>query len=66
MSIEETILYGILGLTCISSVIIVFYILRNYRLIESHKDSTDAFQEQLEIIIRKIIEEEKEKSKGDD
>ena len=64
MSLDEEILYGILGLLCLSSITIIFYILRNYRLIEEHKDSTDEFQRQLDYIIKKMKEEEKIKKEN--
>lgn len=61
--LAETILSGILGLICLSSIIIIIYIMRNYRMMEDIKDSTDEFNRQMEIIIQ-IMEEEK--NKGDD
>ena len=64
MSIAETILSGILGLICLSSMIIIVYIMRNYRLIEQQKESTDAFQKRIEEALMKLLEEEKHK--GDD
>lgn len=60
----ETILSGILGLICLSSIIIIIYIMRNYRMMENIKDSTDEFNRQMEFIIKQIMEEEK--NKGDD
>ena len=63
--LAETILSGILGLICLSSIIIIIYIMRNYRLIERQKESTDAFQRRIEEALMKIMEEE-EKHKGDD
>lgn len=60
----ETILSGILGLMCLSSIIIIIYILRNYRMMEDIKDSTNEFNRQMEFIIKQIMEEEK--NKGDD
>lgn len=62
--LAETILSGILGLVCLSSIIIIIYIMRNYRMMEDIKDSTDEFNRQMEIIIKQIMEEEK--NKGDD
>lgn len=62
--LAETILSGILGLMCLSSIIIIIYIMRNYRMMEDIKDSTDEFNRQMEIIIKQIMEEEK--NKGDD
>jgi hypothetical protein len=38
--------------------------MRNYRMMEDIKDSTDEFNRQMEIIIKQIMEEEK--NKGDD
>lgn len=64
MILAETILSGILGLMCLSSIIIIIYILRNYRMMEDIKDSTDEFNRQMEFIIKQIMEEEK--NKGDD
>lgn len=60
----ETILSGILGLMCLSSIIIIIYILRNYRMMEDIKDSTNEFNKQMEFVLKKIMEEEK--NKGDD
>jgi len=62
--VAETILSGILGLVCLSSIIIIIYIMRNYRLIEQQKESTDEFQKRIEEALMKILEEEK--NKGDD
>lgn len=64
MILAETILSGILGLMCLSSIIIIIYILRNYRMMEDIKDSTDEFNRQMEFIIKQIMKEEK--NKGDD
>lgn len=60
----ETILSGILGLMCLSSIIIIIYIMRNYRMMEDIKDSTNEFNKQMEFVLKKIMEEEK--NKGDD
>lgn len=38
--------------------------MRNYRLIEQQKESTDEFQRRIEEALMKILEEEK--NKGDD
>lgn len=62
--LAETILSGILGLMCLSSIIIIIYIMRNYRMMEDIKDSTDEFNRQIEFIIKQMMEEEK--NKGDD
>lgn len=59
--LAETILSGILGLMCLSSIIIIIYILRNYRMMEDIKDSTDEFNKQMEFILKKIMEDEKNK-----
>ena len=64
MILVETILSGILGLMCLSSIIIIIYILRNYRMMEDIKDSTNEFNKQMEFVLKKIMEEEK--NKGDD
>ena len=64
MILVETILSGILGLMCLSSTIIIIYIMRNYRMMEDIKDSTDEFNKQMEFIVKQIMEEEK--NKGDD
>ena len=58
--LAETILSGILGLMCLSSIIIIIYILRNYRMMEDIKDSN----KEMEFILKKIMEDEK--NKGDD
>ena len=63
--LAETILSGILGLICLSSMIIIIYIMRNYRLIEKHKESTEDFQKQMTVLIKQLMEEEKN-NKGDD
>lgn len=63
MTWVETILMGVLGLMCLSSMVIIIYIIRNYRLIEKHKDSTDEFQKQVEEFMKKLSEEV---HKGDD
>ena len=60
----ETILSGILGLMCLSSIIIIIYIMRNYRMMEDIKDATDEFNKQMEFVIKQIMKEEK--NKGDD
>ena len=62
--LAETILSGILGLICLSSIIIIIYIMRNYRLIEQQKESTGEFQKRIEDALMKLLEEEKHK--GDD
>lgn len=57
MTIVELILSGVLSLTCLSTILIVFFIIRNYNLIESHKDSTDKLRRDIEL----LMEENKKK-----
>lgn len=57
----EIVLSGILGLTCLSTIIIVFYILRNYSLIENHRDNIEEQMDDLQKAINQLMEENKRK-----
>lgn len=57
----EIVLSGILGLTCLSTIIIVFYILRNYSLMEDHRDNIEEQMDDLRKAINQLMEENKRK-----
>lgn len=57
----EIVLSGILGLTCLSTIIIVFYILRNYSLMENHRDNIEEQMDDLRKAINQLMEENKRK-----
>ena len=61
MNEVEIVLSGILGLTCLSTIIIVFYILRNYSLIENHRDNIEEQMDDLQKAINQLMEENKRK-----
>ena len=56
MTSVEMILSGALGFTILSTMIIIFYIIRNYNLIESHKDSTDKLRHDIESLAEEMRE----------
>ena len=57
----EVVLSGILGLTCLSTIIVVFYILRNYSLMENHRDNIEEQMDDLRKAINQLMEENKRK-----
>lgn len=57
----EIVLSGILGLTCLSTIIIVFYILRNYSLMEDHRDNIEEQMDDIQKAINQLMEENKRK-----
>lgn len=57
----EVVLSGILGLTCLSTIIVVFYILRNYSLMEDHRDNIEEQMDDLRKAINQLMEENKRK-----
>lgn len=57
----EIVLSGILGLTCLSTIIVVFYILRNYSLMEDHRDNMEEQMDDIQKAINQLMEENKRK-----
>ncbi len=57
----ESILYGILGLSCLCSIVIIMYIIRNYRLIERHHEETTDYNKRIVKILEELAQEDKKK-----
>lgn len=57
----ETILYGILGMSCLCSIVIIMYIIRNYRLIERHHEETTDYNKRIVKILEELSQEDKKK-----
>lgn len=61
MSSIELILSGVLGLTIMSTMIIVIFLIRNYNMIEMHKESTDELRKEMKQVMKEIMEEQNKK-----
>lgn len=57
----ETILYGILGMSCLCSIVIIMYIIRNYRLIEHHHEEITDYNKRIVKMLEELSREEKKK-----
>jgi hypothetical protein len=56
----EMILTGILGIACLCTIVVVFYIIRNYRLIEKQNEKLSASNKRM-LEILELIAKENEK-----
>lgn len=57
----EAILYGILGMSCLCSIVIIMYIIRNYRLIEHHHEEITDYNKRIVKMLEELSREEKKK-----
>ena len=57
----ETILYGILGMSCLCSIVIIMYIIRNYRLIEQHHEEITDYNKRIIRMLEELAQENKKK-----
>lgn len=57
----EAILYGILGMSCLCSIVIIMYIIRNYRLIEHHHEEITDYNKRIIRMLEELAQEDKKK-----
>ena len=53
----EMILTGILGISCLCTIAVIFYIIRNYRLIEKQNEKMNASNKRMLEILELMAEE---------